>query len=115
MGDLDRTPAPAIRQDPGRRVPLRPVGHTISDVYARLARGDIFYFEFTVPEGNNIFDIAASLEQQGIMPAADFQNAASDPASIHDLAPNAPSLEGFLFPSTYRISHSTTAPSCASR
>jgi UPF0755 protein len=82
---------------------------TPGEVYARLARGDIFYFEFTVPEGSNIFDIAASLEQQGIMPALDFQNAASDPTSIQDLAPNAPSLEGFLFPSTYRITHSTTA------
>src|SRR5580692_5581850 len=81
---------------------------TTHEIYARLARGDIFYFEFTVPEGSNIFDIASSLQQRGIMPAADFQNAASDPASIHDLAPNAPSLEGFLFPSTYRISHSTT-------
>ena len=80
------------------------------EVYARLARGDIYFFEFTVPEGSNIFDIAASLDQQGIMSAADFQNAASDPALIHDLAPNAPSLEGFLFPSTYRLSHSTTAP-----
>ena len=82
---------------------------TAGEVYARLARGDIFYFEFTVPEGSNIFDIAASLDQLGVMPAADFQNAASDPSLIHDLAPNAPSLEGFLFPSTYRITHTTTA------
>ena len=36
-------------------------------------------------------------------------NAAWNPSSIRDLAPNAPSLEGFLFPSTYRLTHSTTA------
>ncbi len=82
---------------------------TPAQVYARMARGDIFYFEFTVPEGSNIFDIAQSLDQMGILSAADFVNAAWDTASIRDLAPNAPSLEGFLFPSTYRLTHSTTA------
>jgi len=82
---------------------------TPGEIYARLARGDIFFFEFTVPEGSDIFDIAASLDQLGVMAAADFQNAASDPSLIQDLAPNAPSLEGFLFPSTYRITHTTTA------
>jgi UPF0755 protein len=43
------------------------------------------------------------------MPAADFLRAATDPAMIRDLAPSAPTLEGFLFPSTYRLTHSTTA------
>jgi UPF0755 protein len=82
---------------------------TPSEVYARLAHGDIFYFEFTVPEGSNIFDIGQSLERSGILSAADFVNAAWNPSPIRDLAPNAPSLEGFLFPSTYRLTHSTTA------
>lgn len=81
---------------------------TPQDVYLRLARGDVFYFEFTVPEGSNIFDIAAALQQQGVMTAEEFQQAASDPALIQDLAPSAPTLEGFLFPSTYRLTHSTT-------
>jgi UPF0755 protein len=43
------------------------------------------------------------------MTSAEFLEAASDPASIHDLAPHAQTLEGFLFPSTYRLSHATTA------
>jgi len=82
---------------------------TPAQVYARMARGDIFYFEFTVPEGSNIFDIAQSLDRMGILSASDFVNAAWDTASIRDLVPNAPSLEGFLFPSTYRLTHATTA------
>jgi UPF0755 protein len=45
---------------------------------------------------------------QGIMTEEAFLAAASDPAPIRDLAPEAESLEGYLFPSTYRISHSTT-------
>src|ERR1051326_9211314 len=30
----------------------------VIDVYDRIARGDVFYVEFSVPEGKNIFDIA---------------------------------------------------------
>ena len=43
------------------------------------------------------------------MSAEDFLAAAEDPALIRDLAPKARTLEGYLFPSTYRLSHKTTA------
>lgn len=78
------------------------------DVFNRIARGDIYFFAFTVPEGSNIFDIGRSLESQGVMSSEDFLKAAEDPAPIRDLAPKARTLEGFLFPSTYRLSHKTT-------
>jgi UPF0755 protein len=70
---------------------------SVSEVFSRLARGDVFYFNFTVPEGSNMFDIARLLESEGIMPGEDFLRAAK-------------TQEGFLFPSTYRLTHSTTAP-----
>jgi UPF0755 protein len=82
---------------------------SVREVFDRMARGDIFYFEFTVPEGSNIFDIARALEVQRVMAAEDFLNAATDASSIRDLAPKAKTLEGYLFPSTYRLSHHTTA------
>jgi UPF0755 protein len=69
----------------------------------------VYYFEFTVPEGSNMFDIANALEASGAMPAPEFLAAASDPELIRDLVPNVRTLEGFLFPSTYRLTHSTTA------
>ncbi len=78
------------------------------DVFDRIARGDIYFVEFTVPEGSNIFDIAKSLETEGLMSADDFLAAAEDPALIRDLSPKAKTLEGYLFPSTYRLSHTTT-------
>jgi UPF0755 protein len=78
---------------------------SVREVFDRIARGDIYYFVFTVPEGSNIFDIGRSLEAQGVMSAEDFLPAAEDPALIHDLAPKARTLEGYLFPSTYRLSH----------
>jgi UPF0755 protein len=79
------------------------------EVFDRIARGDIYYFEFTIPEGANMFDIARELEAQEILPAADFLRAAANPAPIADLAPKAKSLEGYLFPSTYRLTKSVTA------
>jgi UPF0755 protein len=78
------------------------------DVFRRIARGDVFYLELVVPEGKNMFDIAAAAEQLGLFQAADFLTAASNPAPIRDLDPLAPSLEGYLFPDTYRLSRHTT-------
>jgi UPF0755 protein len=79
-----------------------------SELFSRLGRGDVFYFSFTVPEGSNMFDIARLVESEKIMPAKDFLQAAEDPEMIHDVAPGAKTLEGFLFPSTYRLTHLTT-------
>jgi peptidoglycan lytic transglycosylase G len=79
------------------------------EVYSRIAHGDVFYYELVVPEGKNMFDIGASIEQLGIFPAAQFVTAARDPSLIRDLDPHAPSLEGYLFPKTYKLSRHTTA------
>lgn len=79
------------------------------EVYDRIARGDIFYYELQVPEGKNIFDIAAAAEQLHLFSEEQFLKAARDPALIRDLDPEAPTLEGYLFPHTYRLSRHTTA------
>jgi UPF0755 protein len=82
-------------------------------VYDRISRGDVFFYELKVPEGSNMFDIASGIERLGIMSADDFLKVARDPAPIHDLAPEAPTLEGYLFPSTYRLTrHITAAQVC---
>jgi UPF0755 protein len=82
---------------------------TTWNVFNRIERGDVFFYVLTVPEGSNIFDIAGSLSQFDFLHAADFLTAARDPALIKDVAPDAPTLEGFLFPSTYRLTRQTTA------
>jgi UPF0755 protein len=79
------------------------------DVYSRIARGDVFYHELIVPEGFNRFDIARALEGLGLPAAKDFLKESADPSLVRDLAPEAPSLEGYLFPSTYRIARRMTA------
>ena len=78
-------------------------------VAVRLAKGDVVSYELVVPEGQNIYDIAARVEELGFVTSADFLAAARDASAIKDLAPDAPSLEGFLFPSTYRLTRHATA------
>jgi UPF0755 protein len=79
------------------------------DVYARIARGDVFFYELKIPEGLNMFDIATVVESLGLTPSREFLAAARDASLIRDLDPAAPTLEGYLFPDTYRVTHHTSA------
>ena len=77
----------------------------IIDLQKRLRRGDVYFHTVVVPEGFTMFDIARAVEAAGLGPAEDFLKVAqSDTALIADLAPHAPSLEGYLFPDTYEFS-----------
>lgn len=78
------------------------------EVLGKIARGEVFYYEIRIPEGAHIWDIAAEVGRLGFVPQADFLKAAQNPALIRDLAPSATSLEGYLFPSTYRVTRRTT-------
>jgi len=83
------------------------------DVFRKIHRGDVFYQEVRVPEGSNMYDIAAIIVPLAPMLASltpeSFMKAANDPQMIHDLDSTAPTLEGFLFPSVYRVTRQTTA------
>ncbi|MCX6588223.1 MAG: endolytic transglycosylase MltG [Acidobacteria bacterium] len=84
-------------------------------IFDRLARGDVHFYLLRIPEGYNMFDIAQTVGQHGLISENDFLDAARNPQLIKDLAPNAPTLEGFLFPSTYRLTRSTTAKALCSQ
>jgi UPF0755 protein len=79
------------------------------EVFWKLANGEIYQQPFTVREGQTIYDIARVLEAAKLMMADDFLKAAGDPALISDLAPQAATLEGFLFPATYELSRHPAA------
>ena len=77
---------------------------TLPQVYGRIARGDIYFHVVTIPEGYTMFDIAKAMEDAGLGSAADFlQVAETQTPLISDLAPEAASLEGYLFPNTYQF------------
>lgn len=81
----------------------------VTEVYARIARGDVFTIAVTVPEGANILEIAARVEQAGLGSGQSILAAASQTNLIADLDPGAKSLEGYLFPDTYRFPPTVTA------
>lgn len=80
------------------------------EVYDRIARGDVYTIALTIPEGANIFDIANRVQQSGLGTRQAFLHAAVDQtALVADLDPKAKSLEGYLFPDTYRFSPPVSA------
>ena len=82
---------------------------TLPEVYGRIARGDIYFHVVTIPEGYTMFDIAKAMEDAGLGSAADFLHLAeSQTVLISDLAPEAKSLEGYLFPNTYQFTRTQT-------
>jgi UPF0755 protein len=83
------------------------------EVFGRIARGDIYYMELLIPEGYNIFDIADAVGKLGTMQPAAFLAIAKNPSMIRDIDPEAPSLEGYLFPNKYRVYRHTTAQQIA--
>ncbi len=83
---------------------------TVTEVYRRIARGDIYTVALTIPEGANIFDIAGRVEAAKLGTRAGFLQAArTQTGLLAQLDPHAKTLEGYLFPSTYRFSRRTPA------
>jgi UPF0755 protein len=86
--------------------PLRPL-----DVYRKLIQGDVYLHPVVIPEGADRFDVARILHQQLGLRPEEFLRVTEQTSAIRDLDPQAPSLEGYLFPDTYRFSRGTSAAS----
>lgn len=80
----------------------------MSEVYDRLLQGDVYTQALVIPEGFNIFDIASAVEAAGFVRREVFLAAERQHKElIADLVPTSvhpASLEGYLFPDTYRFS-----------
>ena len=85
------------------------------EVFWKISRGQIFVHTVTIPEGWTMFDIANEFDHQGICSRQEFLTAAHDTSIIWDLSPQAASLEGFLFPSTYEFTRHTTCQQAVKR
>ncbi len=78
-------------------------------VHRRLARGDVYVHTVVIPEGFNIFEVAQAMSAAGLGSQQEFLQAArADTVLIHDLDPQASSLEGYLFPDTYQFTRTQT-------
>jgi UPF0755 protein len=88
---------------------------TSREVFWKVARGQIYVHIVAIPEGFTMFEIGSELERQGICTKQDFLAAAHDTSLVSDFAPQAPSLEGFLFPATYEFTRHATCAQAAKR
>jgi UPF0755 protein len=82
------------------------------EIYSRLTQGDVYTQTLTIPEGYNIFDIAAAVETAGFAKRDAFLAAERQHTElIAGLLPpgtHPESLEGYLFPDTYHFSRHAT-------
>ena len=79
------------------------------DVLDKIVRGDVVLKSVTVREGLDRFAVAKLFIAEGLGSDADWKKATSEVELIRDIAPSADSLEGYLFPDTYKFDPGTPA------
>ncbi|MGO9591111.1 MAG: endolytic transglycosylase MltG [Candidatus Acidiferrales bacterium] len=85
------------------------------EVFWKMARGRIYVRTILVPEGWTSFEIAEEIQEQGICDREQFLAATHETSLISGMAPQAHSLEGFLFPSTYEFTRHNSCEEVAKR
>ena len=80
------------------------------EIIDRFASGRVATWEVVIPEGLTAAEIGDRLAARGIVDAREFTAAVADPALARELGIPAKSLEGYLFPETYRLPRGRTAP-----
>jgi UPF0755 protein len=84
---------------------------TLGAVYDKLRRGDVYTVTVVIPEGFDIFDIASAVAAAKLDSREDFLKAEEKNTElIAEWVPKggARSLEGYLFPDTYKFSRHAT-------
>jgi UPF0755 protein len=79
------------------------------DVIDKLVRGDVVLKTITIREGLDRFAIAKIFSGEGLGSEEQWNKATSEPDLVRDIAPEAQSLEGYLFPDTYKFDPGTPA------
>jgi UPF0755 protein len=77
------------------------------EILRKITAGEVKTWAVTLPEGLTLEEVAARLDEAGITEAADLVALARDPAYARTLDVEADSLEGYLFPETYRFRSDT--------
>ncbi|MFZ2492380.1 MAG: endolytic transglycosylase MltG [Thermoanaerobaculia bacterium] len=80
-----------------------------AEVIEKLVRGDVILRAVTVREGLDRFAIGRLFAEQGLGSEEDWKRETADAEQIRDIAPEAASLEGYLFPDTYKFDPGTPA------
>lgn len=87
-----------------------PLGRSAYQILDFLVKGQVIEKLVTIQEGFNIYQIAQLMEAKGLTKADEFITKSKDSELIVDLLGyEVPSLEGYLFPDTYRLPKKWTA------
>jgi UPF0755 protein len=86
-----------------------PPGTNLPGVIDILIGGQTLLVSVTIPEGLRLEQQAGVAARELGIDSAAFVAAATDPALANSLGVDAPTLEGYLFPETYRVDPSTDA------
>lgn len=76
---------------------------TPAAILDKIASGKVVTYEVTLPEGFSLAQIAERLAEAGLVERDAFLAMARDPASAAALGVEGETLEGYLFPETYRM------------
>jgi len=78
-------------------------GMTPAEILSKLLNGEVLLHPLTIPEGLTITQIADVVSQQGLTDHVEFIRLAKDRTFVASLGIKAETLEGYLYPDTYRF------------
>ena len=84
-------------------------GMTPAEILSEMLNGHVLLHPLTIPEGLTIGQIADLAAQDGLTDRAEFLRLAKDREFIASLGIKAETLEGYLYPDTYKFPHPTKA------
>ena len=82
---------------------------TPEEIIQRLVHGDVYFRAVTIPEGLTAGEIIELLAKAGLGDPSEFERGIRRTDWIRDLAPEATTLEGYLFPETYRFGRNVSS------
>jgi UPF0755 protein len=78
-------------------------GMTPAEILSKLLNGQVLLHPLTIPEGLTITQIADLASEQGLTDRVEFFQLAKDREFVASLGIKAETLEGYLYPDTYRF------------
>ena len=87
-----------------------PRGASYDQLLGTLRRGEVATVPLTIPEGLRLDDVAVRLAEYAGAPAETVLAYLTDPARVAELGVPGPTLEGYVFPETYRFAEGTGVP-----
>jgi UPF0755 protein len=78
-------------------------GMTPAEILSKLLNGEVLLHPLTIPEGLTITQIADVVPQQGLTDRVEFLRLVKDREFVASLGIKAETLEGYLYPDTYKF------------